>query len=361
MFFYDTGFCNGLAENKENTPSILKTGDAIKIMSSPELSNLITTWISEYRRQNPLVNFSVMNITGNQIIKSEGIYLVSNDYSWVPGNDATWKICLGHEAIVPVFNAKNSMLKYISSQGISIDEFAKLLSGSGTLNWSDVISGGQNIPVKLYILDNTETLAAVSGFTKTEPAALHAMLTAKAEDFITTIQKDPYAIGFCKLSDIRKEGLNEVKEDIRLLPIDKNGNGCIDNFERIYNTPDDLSRGVWIGKYPHTLCGSIYALSFTKPADKNELAFLTWIMTDGGQYLAANGYSDLIHMEKQANLAALMNNTGNEGSDRSIASWLWLTILAMFIVGVIFIILVTRNLPDMSSIKAEKVITLPLS
>ena len=103
---------------------------------------------------------------------------------------------------------------------------------------------------------------------------------------MTAIQKDPYAIGFCRLSDVRKEGLNEFEEDIRLLPIDKNGNGRIDHFESIYNSPDDLSRGVWIGKYPHALSGSIYAMSQTIPTDKNAIAFLTWIMTDGGKYLA---------------------------------------------------------------------------
>ena len=104
----------------------------------------------------------------------------------------------------------------------------------------------------------------------------------------------------------------ESTENIRLLPIDKNGNGHVDFFESIYNSPDDLSRGVWIGKYPHALSGSIYAMSQTRPADKNALAFLTWIVTDGGKYLASNGYGELISLEKQSNLASLMNIPKNE-------------------------------------------------
>ncbi len=354
----NTGFCKDLSDNTDNTPGNLITGDAIKILSSPELNDLTMNWISEFNRLNPSVNFSVMNIPENQIVRSEGIYIVSHDYSRTPGDDLTWNICLGHEAVVPVFNVNNPMLRDISGQGISIDEFAKLYAGKGKSKWSDVISGGLNEPVRQYILDNTEILAAVSGFTKTDPPALNAILVSKSEDFIASMQKDPYAIGFCKLSDIRKEGRNELSEYIRLLPIDKNGNGRIDNFEDIYNTPDDLSRGVWIGKYPHALCGSIYAFSTTKPTDKNALAFLTWIMTDGGQYLAANGYTDLISMEKQANLAALVNNAGNEATGRSLASWPWLTILALVIVGIIFIIAVTGNLPGLRSVKAEEIITL---
>jgi glycine cleavage system H lipoate-binding protein len=82
-------------------------------------------------------------------------------------------------------------------------------------------------------------------------------------------------------------------------------------------------------------------------------------MTDGGQYLAANGYTDLISLEKQANLAALVNTAGNEATGRSLASWPWLTILALVIVGIIFIIIaVTGNLPSLRSVKAEEVITI---
>ena len=143
--------------------------------------------------------------------------------------------------------------KKLLIRDISASEFASLFSGSGKINWSDLIRGGQNKPVNQYIIDNAEVKTGVSDFIQKDPAALNAHLIANAAEFIAAIQKDPYAIGFCRLSDVRREGPNGIEENIRLLPIDKNGNGRMDNFESIYNSPDDLSRGVWIGKYPHAL------------------------------------------------------------------------------------------------------------
>ena len=49
--------------------------------------------------------------------------------------------------------------------------------------------------------------------------------------------------------------------------------------------------------YRNDLCGSIYAASSAKPTDKNTLAFLTWILADGQQFLNKNGYSDLASVE----------------------------------------------------------------
>ena len=41
-----------------------------------------------------------------------------------------------------------------------------------------------------------------------------------------------------------------MAENLRLLPLDKNGNGQIDFNEMIYEDLNAFTRGVWIGKYP---------------------------------------------------------------------------------------------------------------
>jgi len=358
LFCYIPGFCQDIADNRGN-PDNSFTGDTLLIVSSPELSNLAIAWTREYGRLNPSVNFSVRNIMGKEIIKTRGIYFISNEYTGVLNDDSAWKISIGHDAIVPVISAKNPMLGEISDQGISSNEFTKLLSGKEKLNWSEVISGGQNKPVNPYFLDNTEIITGVSGYTLTDQVTLNANLSEKAEDFIAAIQVDPYAIGFCKLSDIRREDMNELVADIRLLPIDKNGNGRIDNFENIYNTPDDLLRGVWIGKYPHALSGSIYAMSQTKPTEASAIAFLEWIMNEGGKYLASSGYSELISLEKQSNLASLANNPANEETrPQTGASLAWLVILAAVVATGIILMMVFWVYASIKPLAAKEVITL---
>lgn len=362
IFCCNSGFSNGLSGIIESTTEDLVTGDTLKIESSPELSKLITTLTREYEKFNPSVKFLSYNIIGNQIDKAGTISFISNDYSDILKDSPGWKISIGHDPVVPVFNVRNPMFDEISSQGISGSEFSKLVSGTGKLNWSDLISRGLNKTVNQYIIDYPGVKANLSAFTKKDPAALIDMQTLNREEFISNIQKDPYSIGFCKLSDVRKEGKNEMKEDIRLMPVDKNSNGRIDTFERIFNTPDELSRGVWIGKYPHELTGSIYAISQEKPTDKNTIEFLTWIMNNSGQYLASYGYSDLIGMEKQSNLAALMDNEVPEvmpaPAGNSTSSFSWLIILAMAITAGLIISIVAVIFKGRKSAKAEEVITI---
>jgi glycine cleavage system H lipoate-binding protein len=332
-------FSQSLSENRIN-PASPVNGNTVIIVTSPELKSLTTDWISGYEKLNPDAKFSVSYINYNKINNAGTIYFLPADYLTAP---PSWKINIGHNVIVPVLNTKNPMFNEIAAQGISASEFASLFSGSGKINWSDLISGGQNKPVNQYIIDNAEIKKGVSDFIQTDPAALNANRITNAAEFIAAMQKDPYSIGFCRLSDVRREGLNEIVENIRLLPIDKNGNGQIDFFESIYNSPDDLSRGVWIGKYPHALSGSIYAMSQTRPTDKNALAFLTWIVTDGGKYLASNGYGELINLEKQSNLASLMNIPKNDDTltQTGNASLSWLVILSAAIAtGIILLIVV---------------------
>ncbi|MDP2112475.1 MAG: hypothetical protein Q8K69_00295, partial [Bacteroidota bacterium] len=159
------------------------------------------------------------------------------------------------------------------------------------------------------------------------------VIVANAAEFISAVQKDIYAIGFCKLTYVRDASTNNTIEGIKLLPIDKNKNGRIDNFENIYENLSDFTRGVWIGKYPHDLCGSIYAASSAKPTDKNTVAFLTWILADGQQFLNKNGYSDLASVEIQSNIDALIGTNITEAqTDEPFTSKTWLLILLGFVV-----------------------------
>src|SRR5665647_607980 len=97
----------------------------------------------------------------------------------------------------------------------------------------------------------------------------------------------------------------DLAENIRLVPIDKNGNGKIDYMENIYDNLQDFSRGVWIGKYPRALAGNILSVSSEKPKSETELAFLNWVLTDGQQFLNANGFNDLVLNERQTQLARI--------------------------------------------------------
>jgi glycine cleavage system H lipoate-binding protein len=126
---------------------------------------------------------------------------------------------------------------------------------------------------------------------------------------IGLIQKDPNGMGFCRMKDLVDMNIQGLASNVMLLPIDKNGNGKMDNFEKIYRNQEAFMRGVWLGKYPSSLSNNIYSLSSVKPGSDAEVAFLTWILTDGQKYLVQNGFFDLVSSERDTKVAMLGENT----------------------------------------------------
>lgn len=338
MLFCRTGSGNSSTVTLTDASTNLPINDTLKIMSSPELYNLTTNWAAEYTRLNPTINISITKFTDDQLLNTDNLSFITNEYPNIVNDEAKWKMVVGHNAIVPVINAGNPMLNEISLRGISSKGFARLVKDPENTNWAEIINGGQNSPVHFLLLDNEAVKTGISKFTDTDPLATGGIKLYEPEELITALQKDVYAIGFCRLVDVRKANSNEMIGNIKLLPIDKNSNGRIDNFENIYASLETVSRGIWIGKYPNTLCGSIYAISPGKPADKNSLSFLTWIMTSGGQFLNTNGYSELAGVEKESNLTALLNNEFTVSvSNEPQTSNIWLIIIVgLIIAGIIF-------------------------
>jgi len=245
---------------------------------------------------------------------------------------------IGRDAVVPIINAKNPLLNEIYRQGIHAEKLVQLLVNPEKQEWKSLISSGQNSRIHYYIVDNPAIKTAVQNFAKNNFVASNTALVSTSEELLSVIQKDIYAIGFCKLTDVRDANTKDFMASIKILPIDKNKNGRLDSFENIYTNMDAFTRGVWIGKHPRALCGNIYAVAASKPTDKNALDFLSWINTEGQKHLNANGYSNLASIEKQANLDALVNpEMLVDQTEKPLMSRTWLMVIIALVAVVLIL------------------------
>ena len=330
LLFCTTGFCIGTNDDLTAGSSNASAANSINVTSSPDLNGLATNWAFEFGQLNPTVKINLANAGENQ--QTVHLNFISNESSQVENAEQGWKMVVGRDAIVAVFNAKNPMLEAISQQGLSSEEFALLFSNSEMRNWKNLIVGGQNTAVNYHVIDNGKVNSTIANFTGIDNFALNGKIAATGPEFLAAIEKDVYAIGFCKLTDVRDANTNEIMAGVKLLPIDKNANGRIDNFENIYSNMATFTRGVWIGKYLNALSGNIYATAPAKPTDKSTLAFLSWVTSDGQKCLKQNGFSDLASRDVTSNLVAL---AGTEmvvvpKSSKSIFSSVWFVVLLVF-------------------------------
>jgi glycine cleavage system H lipoate-binding protein/ABC-type phosphate transport system substrate-binding protein len=294
-------------------------GDSTKVFSTPDLFSLTSRWVEEFNKVHTEGKIKLIEVsdskTGSILLVKGEIGIISNEYVSGLGSESVWKSVIGRDVIVPVINAKNPFLKEISQNGVSAAVLKNIISNTDSQTWGAFVKSGDNTKVK-YIWVNEESVR--NGVTAFVGAAINnpsGIEVRTGKELIAAIQKDPLAIGFCKMVDLADNKSESLAENVSLLPIDRNSNGIIDSNEKIYDDLNVFARGVWIGKYPKALVSNIFSVSSRQPGNATEIAFIKWILTDGQQFLYNNGYSELLVTERQATVDKLYNTRIYSGAD----------------------------------------------
>jgi glycine cleavage system H lipoate-binding protein/ABC-type phosphate transport system substrate-binding protein len=345
IHFCNFSYCSNVNTEKGVTENNISSTGLITIQSSPDLYNLTSKWASEYEKFSPGIKVNVVKNSGkgnDNIQDADGkLFFISNESFPLTKNVATWKMVVGRDAIVPVINSKNPLLKAINEQGMSADDLARLFKNADNLQWGSLLENVEKTPLHYFMTKDASVNSNLAAFLNQDQISETGVILNDGKEMIALIQKDPYGLGFCRMKDLLDMNGQNIPENITILPIDKNRNGRIDHFENIYRDQNAFMRGVWIGKYPATLCRSIYSVSTAKPEDKNEIAFLKWILTDGQQYLNQNGYLDLAYNERDAKVGLLSEtkiyaNTSNASHPFQTAIFI---LIALFITGFIVVVI----------------------
>lgn len=297
-------FAGSLFRSHSAAGSNLLTADSMRVISTPDLYNLSLKWADEYNRKFPGTNIKIVNAPDPEqaakFIREGNVGFISGDYFSGINIEPLWNVVIGRDVIVPVINAKNPLMEDICSHGVSPDGLASFLQNGDFGTWGNLLKGVSNAKAVYYCINDPSVLKSLSGFLKLDQYIVAGKKALIGADLVAAIQKDPYAIGFCRLTDVMDPKNQSIAENIRLLPLDRNGNGIIDYTEKIYDNVNDFARGVWIGKYPKPLFSNIYSVASGQPENAGEIAFLKWVLTDGQSYLSGNGYSDLLITERQS-------------------------------------------------------------
>jgi glycine cleavage system H lipoate-binding protein len=281
--------------------------EVIQVMSTPDLHELVSKWVHEYSSLNPEVKINIIQGNpDNTFLKGdENIGFISNDPASVISFNDNWNMAVGREVIVPVINAGNPLLSEILKTGISQPSFARIIGNMDKKSWGTLVASGNKIPVHLYMVDDGYLKDGVTRFLGVDKIPEGGFTIGSRDDIVKAIQNDPYALGFCKIIQIMGNDNQKLVDNIRLLPIDKNNNGSLEYMEDIYGDPEMFLRGVWIGKYIKALYSNVYAVRNVKPIRESDRAFLSWIVSDGQQYMKTSGFSGLVRSESQSQLSKI--------------------------------------------------------
>jgi glycine cleavage system H lipoate-binding protein/ABC-type phosphate transport system substrate-binding protein len=328
--------------------------DTLRITCTTDMYSLASTWAHQYSMLNPGLEVRVVKATDNrqaeEFIK-RGMLGIVTSKNYIGIRDAAgWKTVLGRDVIVPVLNSKNPELEKINHHGVSSDVFLKIARSGENVTWSSVIPDSKNEPVHFYRTNDESMTASLSRFLGIENLNLAGKEVESSEALINAIRNDPYGIGFCRLTSVLDLNKQTLIDGIKLMPVDRNSNGSLDLNENIYTDYNQLSRGIWIGKYPKSLFSNIYATCISQPEGEASLAFMKWILTDGQKFLYDNGYNDLLLTERQSSVDKLYEAKAITTSVSETRSPF--IILLILIAGTLIVILVTRQV--IKNIKRSK-------
>ena len=337
--------------------------ETIKVFTSPDLYQMSLKLADEFTKLNPKLSINVTKSEGDElagrILSDEGLVFSAAQSYLKDKNHPEWNMVVGRDIIVPVMNAKNPFLKEICKDGISVSGFNNLIRNRDNQPWNKLSENSGKIPFHFYILNDLTVNKAVGDFLNIDSSIFEGVKSINAEEMISVMRNDPGALVFCKLQQITDQNNQGLIQDLQIVPIDKNGNGQIDYMENIYENLQTFSRGVWIGKFPKELSINIYLSASEKPQNENERAFLTWILTDGQQLLAQNGYSDLYYAEKQTQLASFDEPLGYASlpieRTNGILGLLLLVLLGIILISVI-LDLIFRRINKLKSALKDSII-----
>jgi glycine cleavage system H lipoate-binding protein len=342
--------CSAGIGNGQDQSTALGSGS---VATTSELVVLVSGMASEY---NLATGKHISVTTGMEHSLWEGVVIMPKDEFLQLEGDFQWKIVIGHEIVVPVINSGHPLLKELSKMGLTTGDFEQILSSK---NWPEVLHGSTGVPVRFYIPNHQRILSKVSDFTGVQ--SMDVMKLESSSDVVAAVQNDVNAIGFCRLTDIVKDGENSFADRISIIPVDKNQNRKIDGFEDIYSTPAAFIRGVWIGKYSKKLCSDIYAVSATPPESEETVAFLEWVLNDGQQQVASMGFSNLLTREKTAGMLALRNPVTEPSSTQPLPYMTigWKAILVIGLFALLFVIAAIARRKKTAQVYSEDITIAP--
>ncbi len=315
--------------------------ETIKVVCSSDLFDLANNWKNKYSELNTQLEIKLVKINQDQLsnMQDDGddLFLVSGENRSEFSLEKSWKMAIGRDIVVPVINAANPFIDQIYSKGISSDILAQTFGEKSKQSWNKLLGVNSDLPVRYFVLNNTSTQTILFNYLNIEDPDIINSKLVNSQQLISEIQNDPYAIGFCRLIDIVDPETQGFVENIRILPIDRNGNKKLDFFEDIYANPYSFKRGVWIGKYPKTLVSNVYALCNAKPINNSKSGFLNWILTDGQNFLTNNGISELTIHERRSNIEKLKDVNYTEITETSYAQNknIFLVIIAFIAAGIL--------------------------
>lgn len=272
-------------------------------------------WAEEFQKIHPKVRIDVAaggagKGMADALAQVVDIGNVSRDIYPAEIKKGAWWVSVTKDAVVPTVNENNPVLKDLLSKGVKRETFIDIWITGKVEDWKEVVPATEKIFGKtdLHVYTRSDACGAAQTWAK--------FLGKKQEDLLgvgvygdpglaEAVRKDILGIGFNNINYAYDAKTKKQVKGIRVLPIDLNGNGRIDEGEGFYDNRDEIVEAIATGKYPSPPARDLHFVSQGKPKRKVVIEFIRWVLTDGQKYVPEAGYINLTEEKLQEGLRKL--------------------------------------------------------
>ena len=269
---------------------------------------LTIRWAEEFRKIHPGVTINISaggagKGMADALSKMVDLGMYSKEVSPEERAKGAWSLACAKDAVLPVMNASNPLVKTIQAAGVTKDKFYGIFITGNVKTWGQLI--GLKDANAMEVFTRSDACGAADMWAK-------FMMNKKQEDLqgigvngdpgvADAVRKTVYGIGYNNLNFVFDVQSRKPYQGLSVIPIDINGNGKIDREEDFYHSIDEVMTAINDGRYPSPPARQLYFVSAGKPDNKLVLAFLNFILSDGQKFVNEAGYvrlkEDVIHSE----------------------------------------------------------------
>jgi phosphate transport system substrate-binding protein len=274
-----------------------KISGQISISGAFALYPMTVKWAEEFRKIYPDVRIDISaGGAGKGIADALSgmveIGMVSREIYPEEIKKGAFPIAVTKDAVVAVVSEANPALQDILSKGLKKDAGNNVWISGKYTTWSQAFGVKSTSPIHIYT--RSDACGAAEMWAK--------YFGKKQEDLLgvgvfgdpglaQAVKRDPLGIGFNNIGYAYDAKTKHQVKGLRVVPLDLNNNGKIDDEENFYSSMNDLIAAIAAGKYPSPPARELFFVCKGNPNSNKALhEFIKWVLTDGQKYVHEAGY-----------------------------------------------------------------------
>jgi phosphate transport system substrate-binding protein len=275
-----------------------KPNDYIILSGSKFTYPIIEKWISEYKKVNPLAHIKIQY--QKQKTDSVNLRIIAHTPENNSLNPGETYIEVNRYALLPVANEQNLSLKKAFKKGLWTDDFKKIFFIDSLAIFDVDPDQKQKITVYAPIDQSSASIAFANHFGYKPSKIKGKKISGDEKYLISAIKRDSAGITFNSPGNIFDIQSRLLLPGIKLIPVDANDNGKLDEDEKIIANLDELNTLLESSSQNSVI--PTENVGFIKNKNNNNALldnFIQWVLNEGQRYNHVYGF---------------LNQTGNSGA-----------------------------------------------